>query len=155
VCPLEPQGGGVTYFAPPPPLPDGSPAEAPAEAPFGQPRPAEAPSEAEPPAKDLFFHVAPNKVYEEFSEEDVDLIIAAEKRGAKSVRISDVVLPNGVVLRFEVRFGDNATSSKWPKPSESGYVQVNIGNDNTRFVDRLSPQDVARKAKEGIVFKRR
>ena len=66
-----------------------------------------------------------------------------------------MVLPNGVVLRFEVRFGDNAKSSKWPKPSPSGYVQVNLGNDNTRFVDRLSPQDVARKAKEGIVFKRR
>ena len=56
-------------------------------------------------------------------------------RGLQSVRISDVRLPIGQVLHFEVRFGANAISRKMPTPPASGMVQVNLQNENTRVVE--------------------
>ena len=38
------------------------------------------------------------------------LIAAARARGDPSVRVGDVVLPNGMTLRFEVQFGEQAGS---------------------------------------------
>ena len=52
------------------------------------------------------------------------------------MRIADVTLPNGRVLEFEVRFGDNAVSERMPQPSRTGICQVNLGNQNTRIVER-------------------
>ena len=56
--------------------------------------------------------------------------------------MSDVTLPNGRVLRFEVRFGANAGSPKtattWPTGSPTGIAQVNIDDNNTRMVKDLS-----------------
>ena len=54
--------------------------------------------------------------------------------GASAVRVADVHLPNGKLLQFEVRFGANATSRKMPTPPDSGMVQVNLANENTRVV---------------------
>lgn len=53
-----------------------------------------------------------------------------------SVSIPDVTLPNGKVLRFEVRFGNAAISGKMPKPPHTGIVQVNVDDQNTRIVER-------------------
>ena len=33
-------------------------------------------------------------------------------------------LPNGAVLQFEVRMGENAKSRRLPQPSATGYCQV-------------------------------
>ena len=45
---------------------------------------------------------------------------------------------SGMVLQFEVRFGQNAVSRKMPAPPPSGMVQVNLANDNTRVVECVS-----------------
>ena len=52
------------------------------------------------------------------------------------MRIADVTLPNGRVLEFEIRFGANAVSERMPRPSRTGICQVNLGNQNTRIVER-------------------
>lgn len=81
------------------------------------------------------------------------------------MRVSDVTLPNGRVLRFEVRFGANAGSPKtattWPTGSPTGIAHVNIDNNNTRMVKDLStPEGVAPLAEklkppEGVCYKQR
>ena len=45
-----------------------------------------------------------------------------------------VTLPNGRVLRFEVRFGANAVSAKFPTQSHTGILQVNLDDNNSRVV---------------------
>lgn len=50
------------------------------------------------------------------------------------MRIADVRLQNGKVLRFEVRFGANATSKRFASPPPSGMIQVNLDDGNTRVV---------------------
>ena len=57
------------------------------------------------------------------------------RSGHFSVRIADVRLPNGTVMQFEVRFGQNAVSRKMPAPPASGMIQVHLTNDNTRVVE--------------------
>ena len=62
-------------------------------------------------------------------------------RGQSSVRISDVTLPNGTVLQFEVRFGDKAVSPRMPEPPPSRMIQVNLASHNTRVVvESLAPR---------------
>ncbi|KAH8063132.1 flavodoxin [Aureococcus anophagefferens] len=50
--------------------------------------------------------------------------------------------PNAVVrlpnLPFEIRFGSAARSAKMPSPPETGIVQVNVNNENTRVVRRTN-----------------
>ena len=61
------------------------------------------------------------------------------RSGHGAARISDVRIPSsGMVLQFEVRFGQNAVSRKMPAPPPSGMVQVNLANDNTRVVECVS-----------------
>ncbi len=51
------------------------------------------------------------------------------------MRVSDVLLPNGQILQFEVRFDKNATSKRWRTPPPSGMIQVNLRDHNTRVVE--------------------
>ena len=51
------------------------------------------------------------------------------------MRVSDVLLPNGQILQFEVRFDSNATSKRWHTPPPSGMIQVNLRDHNTRVVE--------------------
>ena len=81
-----------------------------------------------------FFHLAPDGTREPYSAADCKAISAARMRGLPSVRVSDVTLPNGKVLEFEVRLGSNAVSQRMPKPPQSRMIQVNLGNENTRVV---------------------
>ena len=83
-----------------------------------------------------YFHIAPNGQREPFSADDNAAIFAAQQQGAPAVRIADVTLPNGRVLEFEIRFGDNAVSERMPQPSRTGICQVNLGNQNTRIVEQ-------------------
>ena len=63
-----------------------------------------------------FFHIAPDGKREPYSVVDCRAISIARKKGEPKVRISDVNLPNGKVLEFEVRLGVHAVSSRMPKP---------------------------------------
>ena len=92
--------------------------------------------EAEEETAPAYFHIAPNGQREPFSPDDNAAIFAAQQQGAPAVRIADVTLPNGRVLEFEVRFGDNAVSERMPQPSRTGICQVNLGNQNTRIVEQ-------------------
>ena len=93
---------------------------------------------SEPPA---FFHVAPDGAREPYSSADNKAIARARVRGQSSVRISDVTLPNGTVLQFEVRFGDKAVSPRMPEPPPSRMIQVNLASHNTRVVvESLAPR---------------
>ena len=74
-----------------------------------------------------FFHVAPDGSYEPYSAADNARIAAARGSGASSVRISDVALPNGTLLQFEVRFGAAARSARIRPGSPTGMMQVNLG----------------------------
>ena len=57
------------------------------------------------------------------------------RSGRGAVRISDVRLGNGIVLQFEVRFGQNAVSRKMSASPASGMIMVNLANDRTRVVE--------------------
>eukprot|EP01043_Picozoa_sp_COSAG02_P015337 COSAG02_NODE_652_length_18867_cov_30.656756_2_plen_415_part_00 len=96
-----------------------------------------------------FFHVAPDGHRVEYSPEDCRAIATARLQGRDAVRLSDVILPNGQKLQFEVRFGANALSRRWTEESwvrmastsDGGHIQVaqrmlqvNLGNENTRLV---------------------
>ena len=96
-----------------------------------------------------FYHVAPDGHRVEYSPEDCKAIATAQLQGRDAVRLSDVVLPNGQKLNFEVRFGANALSRRWTEESwvrmastsDGGHIkvaqrmlQVNLGNENTRLV---------------------
>lgn len=84
-------------------------------------------------APDVFFHIDPaNNKKMPFSEADNALIRQARAGGSDSVRISDVRLPTGTVLQFEVRF--KAPFGRLAAPPASGMAQVNIRNQNTRVV---------------------
>jgi hypothetical protein len=65
---------------------------------------------------------------------DIHVICDCGCRLLQSVRIADVRLQNGKVLRFEVRFGANATSKRFASPPPSGMIQVNLDDGNTRVV---------------------
>jgi hypothetical protein len=57
------------------------------------------------------------------------------------VRIKDVSLGNGAVLRFEVRFGAAASTQRMPDgATRTGIVQVNIDSGNTRVVEKVETQ---------------
>ena len=86
-----------------------------------------------------FKHIAPNGMREDFTPADNALIVEAKKRGANSVRISDVRLASGATLRFEIRFGAAARSAKMNEPSRTGICQVNLDNENARIVEDHSP----------------
>ena len=49
-------------------------------------------------------------------------------------------------MQFEVRFGQNAVSGKMPTPPDSGMIQVNLADENTRVVE-LKAQLAAVQAK--------
>ena len=88
-----------------------------------------------------FAHLDPQGAVHPYTDADNALIADARARGLDAVRINDVVLKDGTTLRFEVRFGHNAgstrTSSAWPTGSPTGLAQVNLDNQNTRRVVQL------------------
>ena len=126
--------------APPPSYPDPEPTPPPAPPPsYAQPPPSYPPAAAAP----KYFHIAPNGAKEPFSAADNATIFAAQEQGARQVRVADVALPDGRVLQFEVRFGAHAVSQKMPSPSPTGLCQVNLGNQNTRIVERVDAKPSA------------
>jgi hypothetical protein len=111
-----------------PDLPSAAPAR---EQPTGYPGPVGGASPA-------YFHIDPtNDRRVPFSEHDNAAIFGAQNAGLPAVPVSPVNLPNGAVLRFEVRFGANARSAKMPSLSYTGICQVNLANENTRIVERV------------------
>jgi hypothetical protein len=81
-----------------------------------------------------YFQVTADGTHMPYSDEDNAAIADAEARGVECQRLSPVVLPDGQVLRFEVRFGAAAISSRLSQPPASGIIQVNLENDFTREV---------------------
>lgn len=81
-----------------------------------------------------YFQVTADGTHMPYSDEDNATIADAEKRGVACQRLSPVVLPDGQVLRFEVRFGAAAISERMAQPPPSGIVQVNLENEYTREV---------------------
>ena len=86
-----------------------------------------------------FFHIAPDGVREPYSAADNAKIASALFRKRPSVRVSDVALPCGKVLQFEVRLGPNAISPRMPAPPPSQMIQVNLATNNTRVVVQSLP----------------
>ena len=82
-------GGGGGGYAPQP-IGGGFVSEAPTPAPAGQ-------------LSGSFVHLAPDGSKHDFTRADNRLIRKARKAGQDSVDVSDVRLPNGTVLNFEVR----------------------------------------------------
>ena len=82
----------------------------------------------------IYFHEDRRGQKHPYSSTDNRIIAAAKAQGASKCRVSDVALPNGRVMRFEVRFGAGILSRKMHGPSPTGMVQVNIDDENTRVV---------------------
>ena len=57
------------------------------------------------PARKVYYHVHQG-MYSPMRREDNVKITAAKERGDRAVRLDDVPLQNGTVLRFEIRFGE-------------------------------------------------
>ena len=76
-----------------------------------------------------YFHVNPKTNEREgYTEVENQLIFEAQSKSLSSAQISEGI---------EVRFGENARSSKMPKPSHTGICQVNTYTQNTRIVEIL------------------
>jgi hypothetical protein len=88
-----------------------------------------------------YFHIGPDGERTYYSKVDNTLIRAAVQFSERAVTLEDVhiTLADGSekVLQFEVRFGDNATSPRMPTSPPTGMIQVNLGNNNTRVVDKI------------------
>jgi hypothetical protein len=82
----------------------------------------------------VYYHVDSTGKRCPYSDADNSAISTAKANGAPAVRISDVVLPDGATLEFEVRFGENAVSKRLATPPPSAIIQVNLGSENTRVV---------------------
>lgn len=50
------------------------------------------------------------------------------------MRLPDIQLRGGQVLRFEVRFGEAAVSRRMPRGVPTCMLQVNLDNENSRVV---------------------
>ena len=103
------------------------------------------PIEPPPLPTERFYHVAPDGSKEAYCDSDCLAIATARARGRPVVRLSDVQLPNGHVLEFEVRLGTSAVSSRWTEESwmkqgactctvDHRMIQVNIQSENSRLV---------------------
>ena len=112
-----------------------------------EPQPEQEPKQPEPEPEAIpalatsqiesFAHIAPDGERVPFARNENALIADARRRGDLAVRLKDVQLPSGAILRFEVRFGTNARSRLMPTISPSGMCQVNLSNDNTRIVEEI------------------
>ena len=80
-----------------------------------------------------FAHVAPDGTRTPYSDVDNAAIVAAKACGEAKVRVADVALPTGQMLRFEVNFGSGA------RGSPSGMVQVAAPAHPPHPVSRPSP----------------
>jgi hypothetical protein len=80
-----------------------------------------------------YFHVNPrNNCREAYTDAENAAIFAAQSSGLLSVQLT---------APYEVRFGENACSSKMAKPSHTGMCQVNLENENTRVIERVDIMD--------------
>jgi hypothetical protein len=81
-----------------------------------------------------FVHVAPDGTRRPYSPEDNATIASAKASGASEVRLDPIVLQNGQEVCFEIRFGENACSTRLPEVSPSRMIQVNLDDGNMRIV---------------------
>jgi hypothetical protein len=89
-----------------------------------------------------FYHLAPDGTQCFYSAAENSRIVAARSSGATCLQMEDVRLPDGGTMRFELRFGAGATSTKLTVPPSSGMVQVNVDTENTRIVDCAAAEAV-------------
>ena len=89
----------------------------------------------------IFVQVDPKGAHTKYSAEDNAKIDDAIERRLPSVRVSDVTLPDGKVLSFEVRIGKHARSKKFPRAPQTGLLQVNLANGNSRVVAQVAGVD--------------
>jgi flagellar biosynthesis GTPase FlhF len=108
--------------------------------PVGAPPVYHAPSLAPQATGPTYGHEGPDGTCTPFSDADNHAIASAITRGDSTIRTNDIVLPNGSILQFEVRFGAAAVSMRMPKPPASGMIQVNLANENTRVVRQIGGQ---------------
>ena len=111
---------------------------------FSEEPPAHSPPAYSPPAPAEADHARAMHYYsingvngekDMYDDADNAAIVAALQAGHRSVQLAPK--PYG---RFEVRFGANGNTDwgRLPKAPESGMVQVNLGNQNTRIVGLIS-----------------
>ena len=83
-----------------------------------------------PPAMGVVFeHLGPDGVWTPYGAQEVQIFEQNRMANPNAV----IRLPNAP---FEVRFGQSARSAKMPTPPDTGIVQVNVNNENTRVVRR-------------------
>ena len=90
-----------------------------------------------------FVHLAPDGSKHDFTRADNRLIRKARKAGQDSVDVSDVRLPNGMVLNFEV--GISLLCSPAPRlprtAAVAGSVQAAVGQADERALLRALPSE--------------
>ena len=96
---------------------------------------APAPAEADHTRAMRYYSLNAQEEKDMFDDADNAAIVAAVRAGRRSVQLAPK--PYG---QFEVRFGPNGNTDwgRQPKAPESGMVQVNLGNHNTRTVGSIS-----------------
>ena len=72
-------------------------------------------------AETRFAHIAGGKQIP-YSDVDNALILRALQRQADVVRLTPVMLPNGMLIETEVRFGAHAVSDRVKKPPATGMI---------------------------------
>ena len=72
-------------------------------------------------AETRFAHIAGGK-HIPYSDVDNALILRALQRQADVVRLTPVMLPNGMLIETEVRFGAHAVSDRVKKPPATGII---------------------------------
>ena len=90
------------------------------------------------PARKVYYHVHQG-MYSPMRREDNSKIAVAKERGDRAVRLDDVPLQNGTVLRFEIRFGEYGGVFA----QRTGMMQINLDTGNQREVEEHEPPQQA------------
>ncbi|KAH8072965.1 hypothetical protein JL720_11055 [Aureococcus anophagefferens] len=86
-----------------------------------------------------FFHRDGAGNWHPFSDAENALLERAHADGAPRCRLPTMGANPAGHRDFEVRFGANATSARMPAAPDTGMIQVNVENGNTRIVRRDAP----------------
>ena len=86
-----------------------------------------------------FFHRDGAGNWHPFSDAENTLLERAHADGAPRCRLPTMGANPAGHRDFEVRFGANATSARMPAAPDTGMIQVNVENGNTRIVRRDAP----------------
>ena len=78
--------------------------------------------------------------FQERQQNRANRIHRARNAGEERVRLPDIQLRGGQVLRFEVRFGEAAVSRRMPRGVPTCMLQVNLDNVSKHLVLCLAVQ---------------